>query len=226
MGSPRLALFDLDNTLLSGDSDVEWLAFLIDEGIADRQREEAANAEMARRYRSGEVGTMEFVNFYLRTLAGHPMEQLRAWRERYVAERIVPRIPRASRDLLASHRDDVVVIITATNRFFTEPIAAELGVAHLIATEPEIANGRFTGCAEGTPCFREGKIARLEQWLAARGDRWDDYRETWFYSDSINDRFLLEKVDVPVMVDPDAALERLGTERGWRMLRLDRRHAG
>lgn len=222
MTQERLVLFDLDNTLLTGDSDVEWLQFLIEEGIADRAREEAANAEMAARYRSGEVGTLEFVNFYLRTLVGHPMAQLRAWREKYVTSRILPRIPAAARALLAEHSDDLTVIITATNRFFTEPIAAELGVAHLIATEPEMREGKFTGQCAGTPCFREGKIDRLTEWLVGRSERFEDFRETWFYSDSINDRFLLEKVDIPVMVDPDPALEMLGKERGWRLLKLKR----
>lgn len=220
--SKRLALFDLDNTLLTGDSDVEWLAFLIEEGVVDREREEAANADMARRYRSGEVGTLEFVNFYLRTLVGHSMEQLLAWREKYLATRIVPRIPAASRQLLFEHCNDLIVIITATNRFFTEPIAAELGVPHFIATEPEMREGRFTGRCAGIPCFREGKIDRLTEWLLGRGERFEEFRETWFYSDSMNDRFLLEKVDVPVMVDPDPALETLGKERGWRLLKLDR----
>jgi HAD superfamily hydrolase (TIGR01490 family) len=222
MTQQRLVLFDLDNTLLTGDSDVEWLQFLIEEGIADRAREEAANADMAARYRSGDVGSLEFVNFYLRTLVGHTMEQLLVWREKYVATRIVPRIPAASRQLLAKHRNDLTVIITATNRFFTEPIAAELGIAHLIATEPEMREGRFTGQCAGIPCFREGKIDRLAEWLVARGERFEDFSQTWFYSDSINDRFLLEKVDVPVMVDPDPALEKLGKERGWRLLKLDR----
>jgi HAD superfamily hydrolase (TIGR01490 family) len=220
---PRhLALFDLDNTLLTGDSDVEWLSFLIEEGIVDRDTEEEANADMARRYRSGEVGTLEFVDFYLRTLVPHSMQQLIAWRTRYVATRIVPRIPKAARELLEKHRDDLTVIVTATNRFFTEPIAAELGVAHLIATEPETIDGRFTGRCAGIPCFREGKIARLDEWLATRGECLDDFSQTWFYSDSINDRFLLDRVTHPVMVDPDAQLLELGTAKGWSLVRLPR----
>ena len=123
MKSDRLALFDLDNTLLSGDSDEEWLNFLIDEGVVDRQVEQAANAEMGRRYHDGSVDTLEFVRFYLRLFVPHQMRTLLAWRERYLRECIVPRIPAAARELLAKHRDDLVVIVTATNRFLTEPIA-------------------------------------------------------------------------------------------------------
>jgi HAD superfamily hydrolase (TIGR01490 family) len=222
MQTRRLALFDLDNTLLTGDSDVEWLNFLIDQGIVDRATEEDANQRMAQRYRDGSVGTLEFVEFYLRTFVPYPMETLIDWRWQYVATCIVPRIPRAARDLLASHVGDLVVIITATNRFLTEPIAIELGVEHLIATDPQLVGGRFTGKVDGVPCFREGKITRLEQWLTARGRRFDEFEDTCFYSDSINDRFLLERVAHPVAVDPDASLAALANERGWPVLKLQR----
>ena len=222
MKSGRLALFDLDNTLLSGDSDEEWLNFLIDEGAVDRQVEEAANADFVRRYRDGSVGTLEFVRFYLRLLVPHEMQLLLAWREKFLRERIVPRIPAAARELLAKHRGDLVVIVTATNRFLTEPIAAELGVEHLIATEPEMKNGRFTGDVSGTPSFREGKVVRVNEWLGARGQSMRDFAETWFYSDSINDAPLLGAVSHPVAVDPSAQLEKLAHERKWRNLRLKR----
>lgn len=222
MKSRRLALFDLDNTLLSGDSDEEWLNFLIDEGVLDRQIEEAANADFARRYRDGSVATLDYIRFYLRLLVPYEMDQLIAWRKRFLRERIAPRIPPAARDLLAQHRDDLVVIITATNRFLTEPIATEFGVENLIATEPEMKNGRFTGDVSGTPSFREGKVVRVNEWLGARGQSMGDFSETWFYSDSINDAPLLGAVSHPFAVDPGAQLETLALERGWPILRLQR----
>lgn len=215
----RLALFDLDNTLLSGDSDVEWLSFLIEEGVVP-QSEQAANEDMARRYSAGTVPVLDFVRFYLRMYPSHTMEQLLAWRTKFVENKIIPRIPQASRTLVDSHRDDLSVIITATNRFLTEPIAALLGVPHLIATEPEMRDGRFTGEVAGTPCMREGKIERLRTWLKQRGAALADYPESWFYSDSINDLPLLLHVTRPVVVDPDPRLAVEAERRGWRRITL------
>ena len=214
----KLALFDLDNTLLNGDSDDEWFYFLAEQGIVDRATEVAAHADLARRYREGKAGTLEFCEFFLRFFVPHEQAQLLAWRETYLRERILPRIPRAARKLLDSHRDGLVVIATATNRFITEPIARELAVEHLIATEPEMRDGRFTGKVNGTPSFRDGKAQRVREWLAARGQALDGFRETWFYSDSINDRPLLELVTHPVAVDPDPQLGQLARERGWRQI--------
>jgi HAD superfamily hydrolase (TIGR01490 family) len=218
----KLALFDLDNTLLTGDSDDEWFNFLAAEGALDRQAGEAAKADIVRRYREGSVGTLEFCEYFLRLFAPFEMPALLAWREKYIREWILPRIPEAARALLDSHRDDLVVIATATNRFITEPIARELGVEHLIATEPEMREGRFTGRVAGTPSFREGKAQRTLEWLAGRGQKLGEFTESWFYSDSINDRPLLELVTHPTAVDPDPQLERLARERGWRLLRLPR----
>ena len=222
MTQGKLALFDLDNTLLTGDSDDEWFHFLAERGIVERTTEVAAHAELARRYREGRVGTLEFCEFFLRFFVPHDHATLLAWRAEYLRERILPRIPRSARELLDSHRDGLVVIATATNRFLTEPIAAELGVEHLIATEPEMRDGRFTGDFFGTPSFREGKVVRVNEWLGARGKSMPDFSETWFYSDSINDAPLLAAVSHPVAVDPSAQLERLATECGWRILRLQR----
>lgn len=216
----KLAVFDLDNTLLSGDSDDEWFDFLVERGAVDRDTETAAHAELVGRYREGRAGTLEFCEFFLRFFVPHEQARLLAWRADYLRERIVPRIPDSARELLARHRDDLVVIATATNRFLTEPIAAELGVAHLIATEPELRDGRFTGKVSGTPSFREGKAVRVQEWLAGRGQSLDEFAESWFYSDSINDRPLLECVTHPVAVDPDPQLARLALERGWQVLSL------
>ena len=222
MKQGNLALFDLDNTLLTGDSDDEWFDFLVERGAVDRQTETAAHAELVGRYREGRAGTLEFCEFFLRFFVPHERSQLLAWRDAYMQERIVPRIPDSARELLARHRADLVVIATATNRFLTEPIAAELGVAHLIATEPELRDGRFTGKVSGTPSFREGKALRVEEWLAARGQSLAVFSKSWFYSDSINDRPLLERVTHPVAVDPDPQLARLARERGWQILALAR----
>jgi HAD superfamily hydrolase (TIGR01490 family) len=218
----KLALFDLDNTLLTGDSDDEWFNFLAAEDALDRAAGIAAKEDIVRRYREGTVGTLEFCEYFLQLFVPHDMPALLAWREKYIREWIVPRIPDSARALLDSHRDDLVVIATATNRFITEPIATELGVEHLIATEPEMRGGRFTGKVLGMPSFREGKATRTQQWLAARGQALGDFAESWFYSDSINDRPLLELVTHPVAVDPDPQLERLANERGWRILALAR----
>jgi HAD superfamily hydrolase (TIGR01490 family) len=218
----RLALFDLDNTLLTGDSDDEWFNFLAAEGALDRVAGEAAKQDMVRRYREGSVGTLEFCEYFLQLFVPHDMPALLAWREKYIREWIVPRIPDSARRLLDSHRDGLIVIATATNRFITEPIAQALGVEHLIATEPEMRNGRFTGRVSGTPSFREGKAERTVAWLAARGQALETFEESWFYSDSINDRPLLERVTHPVAVDPDPQLERLARERNWPIMALPR----
>ena len=214
----KLALFDLDNTLLTGDSDDEWFNFLVAEGVLDLAAEEAAKADISRRYRDGSVGELEFCEFFLRLFVPHEMPRLLAWREKYMRDWIVPRIPQAARRLLDSHRGDLLVIATATNRFLTEPIAKELGVEHLIATEPQILSGRFTGKVTGTPSFKAGKAQRVREWLAARGQALEGFAETWFYSDSINDQPLLQLVTHPVAVDPDPRLERLANERGWRII--------
>ena len=222
MTQEKLAVFDLDNTLLTGDSDDEWFDFLAERGVVDRTTEVAAHADLARRYREGKAGTLEFCEFFLRFFVPHDRATLLEWRAEYLRERILPLIAEPARKLLDSHRGDLVVIATATNRFLTEPIAAELGVAHLIATDAEIRDGRFTGKVSGTPSFREGKAVRVEEWLAARGESLADFSESWFYSDSINDQPLLERVTHPVAVDPDARLADLAAERGWAVLRLAR----
>ena len=215
----NLALFDLDNTLLEGDTDFEWLEFLVEQGAVSKE-ERARNVEMDERYRTGAADPIEYVRFYLRFYPPHDMRTLLAWRGRFIRERIEPRILPAGREQIARHKRDLVAMITATNRFLTEPIAALLGVEHLIATEPKIENECFTGDVDGVPCMRAGKIERLEKWLLARGASLGSYEQSWFYSDSVNDVPLLERVTHPVAVDPDERLRQIARERGWRTISL------
>jgi HAD superfamily hydrolase (TIGR01490 family) len=218
----RLALFDLDNTLLGGDSDFEWAQFLIGEGVLDREVYAAQNQAFYDQYKAGTLDIHEFLDFQLKPLSRHPRALLDQWHARFMAEKIRPLVLPKARALVESHRQagHVPVIVTATNRFVTAPIAREFGVPHLIATEPEEVNGAFTGRAHGTPSFREGKVARLAQWLAAQGKGWSDVEESWFYSDSLNDLPLLAHVTHPVAVDPDATLRAHAEANGWPVISL------
>lgn len=218
----KLVLFDLDNTLLAGDSDFEWAQFLIEQGVLDREVYEARNREFYDQYKAGTLDIHEFLDFQLKPLSRHPRTQLEAWHARFMREKILPIITPKARELVRQHarEADLVAIITATNSFVTRPIARELGVEHLIATEPEQVDGEFTGRVAGIPCFREGKIARLEAWLRGRGLGWEAVKETWFYSDSLNDLPLLQKVGHPVAVDPDPTLAAHAQKHGWPIISL------
>jgi HAD superfamily hydrolase (TIGR01490 family) len=218
----NLALFDLDNTLLSGDSDYEWGQFLIDRGVVDRDFYEHRNRGFYEQYKAGTLDIHEFLAFALEPLARHTPDELARWHAAFMAERIVPLIGRRARDLVACHarNGDLLAIITATNAFVTAPIAREFGVPHLIATEPEQVDGRYTGRPRGTPCFQAGKVTRLDEWLAARGQTLASFDDTWFYSDSLNDLPLLERVRRPVAVDPDPRLAEVAAARGWPILSL------
>ncbi len=211
----RLALFDLDNTLLAGDSDFEWAQFLIEQGVLDREVYEARNQTFYDQYKAGTLDIYEFLDFQLKPLSRHSRAQLDAWHAEFMARKIIPMVAAGTPALLQRHRDDVCVIVTATNSFVTAPIAAHLGVPHLIATEPEQLDGEFTGRPFGLPSFKEGKVRRLHEWLAARGQSWDDVTDSWFYSDSLNDLPLLEMVQHPVAVDPDPTLRACAEARGW-----------
>jgi HAD superfamily hydrolase (TIGR01490 family) len=222
----KLALFDLDHTLLDGDSDSLWGRFLVKQGVVDGDEYRREGARYMAEYRAGRLDIHEFLAFGLRPLKDNTPEQLEAWRAAFVRDSVLPRIPAASRALLQRHRASghMLVIITATNDFITAPIAAELGVDALIATEAEKRDARFTGRVAGVPCFREGKVQKLETWLRQVSG---EPEETWFYSDSHNDLPLLERVDHAIAVNPDEVLSRTATERGWPVmnLRLDKASA-
>jgi len=214
-----LAIFDLDNTLLAGDSDYLWGVFLAERGIVDPDHYERENERFYREYKEGRLDIHEFLRFSLAPLARHSPDELAAWREAFLAEKIEPIVLPKALDLVQRHRDagDLLLIITATNSFVTGPIAARLGIPNLIATEPVLRDGRYTGEVDGIPSFREGKVLRLEQWLEAHGA---SLAGSSFYSDSHNDVALLERVDHPVAVDPDPALAALAAARGWQILSL------
>jgi HAD superfamily hydrolase (TIGR01490 family) len=217
----RLALFDLDHTLLLGDSDVLWCDFLMDQGVLARADFAQRNADIEARYKTGAVDAAEFANFYVSTLAGRSPAQWESVRQQFLREVIVPRIPQAAKDLVASHQraGDLVVLTTATNRFLTELTAVHLGFAHVIATEPELVDGVFSGATTGVLNMRGGKVVRLHAWLQARGAQLQQFDSTG-YSDSINDLPLLEAVDHAVVVHADARLAAIAAERGWRSLDL------
>ena len=214
-----LALFDLDNTLLAGDSDYEWGRFLITKGLVDKDSYETENNRFYEQYKQGTLNIYEFCAFSFQPLTQHSMEQLRALHAEFMQDVIEPMIGRRARALVDQHKQqgDTVMVITATNSFVTEPIVRAFGIEHLLATEPEIVDNRYTGKIKGIPCFHEGKVQRLENWLTGKQL---SLQGSYFYSDSINDLPLLEKVDTPVAVDPDDKLAALARQRGWDCLSL------
>ncbi|HNV01688.1 MAG TPA: HAD family hydrolase [Vicinamibacterales bacterium] len=221
MAARTLALFDLDDTLLAGDSDYEWGLFLAEIGAIDEAGYKARNDEFMAQYRAGTLDLQAFLAFQLCPLSQFSMAQLDAWHAQFMERKILPIVRPGSRALLDKHRGAVQVMVTATNEFVTAPIAAAFGIPALIATALERADGRFTGRTVGTPSFREGKVVRLKEWLASRGERLEDYAESWFYSDSINDVPLMSLVTHPVAVHPDEPLRAHALERGWPIIRLD-----
>ena len=214
-----LAIFDLDNTLLAGDSDYSWGQYLVEQRIVDGEHYERENRRYYEAYKAGTLDIHEFLAFSLRPLAVVDRERLEAHRRRFMREKILPMITPAARELVEKHRraGDRLVIITATNSFVTRPIAEAFGIPHLIATEPEVKDGRFTGGVAGVPCFREGKVRRLQAWMAQHGET---LAGSWFYSDSHNDLPLLTRVDHPVAVNPDPELAEVARSRDWPVIRL------
>jgi len=218
----NLALFDLDNTLLTSDSDFEWAQFLIEQRVLDREVYEARNLEFYEQYKAGTLDIHKFLDFQLKPLSRHSRIQLDVWHNEFMAKIILPLIAPGAHELINKHmlEGDLCIIITATNRFVTAPIAKALGVNNLIATEPEQKNGEFTGQVSGTPCFREGKITRLENWLDKHNLTWLSFLESWFYSDSLNDMPLLNRVTRPVAVDPDTTLKSYAEKKSWPIISL------
>ena len=214
-----LAIFDLDNTLLSIDSDHAWGEFLVEQGAVDPVAYREANERFLADYNAGTLDMAAFLEMALKPLAENPPEQLAAWHQQFMASKIEPHILPKAEELLARHRTkgDTLLIITATNRFITGPIAERLGVDDLIAVEPEMVDGRYTGRVDGVPSYREGKVIRLQAWLEAQDITMDG---AWFYSDSHNDLPLLEKVDHPVAVDPDDTLRAHAEAQGWPVVSL------
>ncbi|MGO1396437.1 MAG: HAD family hydrolase [Halomonas sp.] len=214
-----LAIFDLDNTLLSIDSDHAWGEFLLEQGAVDPIAYREANERFMADYNAGTLDMAAFLEVALKPLADNSPEQLSAWHQQFMASKIEPSILPKAEELLARHRTqgDTLLIITATNRFITAPIAERLGVDNLIAVNPEVREGRYTGRVSGIPSYREGKVTRLNQWLEQQHISVDG---AWFYSDSHNDLPLLEEIDHPVAVDPDDTLRSIAEERQWRIMSL------
>lgn len=214
-----LAIFDLDHTLLAGDSDYLWGQYLVERGVVDAEHYAATNERFYKDYLEGTLDIQAFLAFSLRPLAEHAPDLLHAWRAQFVVDKIHPLVLPAAQELLAEHRrrGDTLLIITATNRFVTQPIADLLGVEHLLATEPEFLDGRYTGRPTGLPTFREGKVQALDAWIAQHGM---NLAGSWFYSDSHNDIPLLTRVDHPIAVDPDDALRRHAQDKGWPIISL------
>jgi len=219
----ELALFDLDNTLLSGDSDYEWAQFLIERGVLERTEYQAKNDRFFRQYKEGTLDIRESLEFQVAPLARYSRETLDEWHGEFMRTRIAPIIRAKGRELVRRHLRDnhLCAIVTSTNAFIAAPIARAFGVDHLLATELEVEDGRFTGKPSGTPSFREGKVTRLAEWLGERGQTLASFSASWFYSDSHNDLPLLERVTDPVAVDPDEILRREANARGWRIISLE-----
>ncbi len=214
-----LAIFDLDNTLLNGDSDHLWGVFLAAQGVVDQGHYEKENDRFYEAYKEGKLNILEFLKFSLKPLSQHPIEKLQSWHSQFMQQIILPIIHKKGVALIEEHkqRGDTLMIITATNAFVTAPIADALGIEHLIATIPELKEGRYTGEVHGTPSFQGGKVERLNLWLTK-------YQESLagstFYSDSHNDIPLMEIVDHAIAVDPDEVLQEEATKRGWPIISL------
>jgi HAD superfamily hydrolase (TIGR01490 family) len=218
----ELVLFDLDNTLLAGDSDFEWAQFLIAKGVVDREVHEAKNHGFFEDYKAGTLDIQAFLDFQLQPLARHPRAELDLWHREFMRTYILPIAGEKARALVRSHLESgaLCAVVTATNSFVTAPIAREFGIPHLIATIPAQQDGQFTGQPRGTPSFREGKITRVEDWLESMGLWWSSFERSWFYSDSHNDLPLMRRVSDPVAVDPDEKLRCHAQTAGWPILSL------
>ncbi len=214
-----LAIFDLDNTLIADDSDYLWGKFLVDQGIVDRLVYDKINAKFYEDYQNGTLDMVAFLRFALAPLATHPIEQLHNWRQDFINTIIKPLLLDKAKALIEKHRaqGDTLLVITATNSFITAPIVALYGIEHLIATTPEMIDGKYTGNVNGVPCFQEGKVTRLNEWLTLNNEKLEG---SYFYSDSHNDLPLLKLVDFPVAVDPDEKLRDFADTQKWEIISL------
>ena len=209
-----LALFDLDNTLLNGDSDHGWGIFLGEIGVLDALQQQQKQDDFYAQYQAGELDIMEFLKFQLAVLAQHPIADLLAWRDEYIKSVVQPMLDSGKPELLEKHRElgHELLIITATSDFITRPIADLLEVETLIATTAEFTDGVYTGGVSGTPCYQSGKVTRLNEGMAENNK---DLRDRWFYSDSYNDLPLLRLCAHPVAVTPDTQLRKHAEKFNW-----------
>ena len=213
-----LAIFDLDNTLIGGDSDYLWGEFLCDEGmISDRQSFEKKNDYFYQQYELGSLNIYAWAEFSFEILSHYSIDELEAFHLKFMAQKIEPIFLKKAQDCINSHKEngDTVLVITASNTFVTAPIVKRYGINHLIATEPEIVSGRYTGKVSGIPCFKSGKIENLMPWLERNGE---SLKDSTFYSDSHNDILLLELVENAVVVNADAKLTLMARKKGWKIV--------
>jgi HAD superfamily hydrolase (TIGR01490 family) len=218
----NLALFDLDNTILAGDSDYNWSRFLIQEGYLDGEVHAEKNEKFYADYKAGTLDIYAFVEFQFRPLARNPRSVLNQLLKKYVEEVIKPMITHKAYALVRKHHEegDLLIVITATNSFITKPIAALFGIENLIGTDPEEKEGEFTGKVSGLPSFKEGKVTRLEAWLKNKNLSLVDFKKSYFYSDSHNDLPLMQKVTHPIAVDADDILTEYAKSKGWPLISL------
>ncbi|MES2012601.1 MAG: HAD family hydrolase [Pseudomonadota bacterium] len=218
----NLALFDLDNTLLAGDSDYNWSLFLIGEGLLDAKTHHERNEQFYQDYKNGNLDIYKFLEFQLKPLSQHPREFLDELHNKYMEQVIRPMMTEKAQALIDKHRaqGDLMLVITATNSFVTKPIATAYGIDNLIGTDPEEIDGKFTGGVAGVPSFQQGKVTRLNQWLAERGQQLSDFTTSYFYSDSHNDLPLMKLVSHPVAVDADPTLAEYAAQQGWPSISL------
>ncbi len=213
----NLALFDLDNTLLAGDSDYNWSLFLINQGLLDAKTHQERNEQFYLDYKNGHLDIYKFLEFQLKPLSQHPVKFLDALHVKFMDQVIRPMMTKKAQNLVDKHKaqGDLCLIITATNSFVTKPIASAYGIENLIGTDPEMLDGQYTGGVTGVPSFQEGKVTRINQWLAARGQTLSSFETSYFYSDSHNDLPLMKLVTNPVAVDADATLTEYAQQQGW-----------
>ncbi|MEQ1543871.1 HAD family hydrolase [Methyloglobulus sp.] len=214
-----LAIFDLDNTLIADDSDYLWGQFLVDQNLVDKAYYEEANAKFYSDYKQGTLDITEFLHFSLKPLADNTTDDLYKWRSEFIETIIRPLLLKPAQQLIDKHskHGDTLMVITATNRFVTEPIVKLYGIDILLATTPEFVDGRYTGNFTGIPCFQEGKVKQLEEWLEQSSET---LANSWFYSDSHNDLPLLKRVDNPIAVDPDEKLSAYAKAVNWPIISL------